>query len=171
MTQRLSMACGVLSGMLLLTAALPLQAAPVAAPTVGEGKKVAIEYTLFLQEQEMITTNAGQEPLVYEHGKNEILPGLERALEGMRVGDRRQGVINPEEGYGPQIEEAVVEVDVEKLPQESREIGALVQLNLPDGQALEGQVTEVNQARATVDFNHPLAGQTLYFDVTVVEIR
>ncbi|HSR36839.1 MAG TPA: hypothetical protein VLL73_06615, partial [Desulfurivibrionaceae bacterium] len=66
---------------------------------------------------------------------------------------------------------AIIVVDADKLPQESRVAGALVQLSMPDGQTLEGQVTAMNHAKATVDFNHPLAGKTLHFDVKVVDIQ
>ena len=169
----ITLLCQMLWVVLLLAIVSPGQAASAteAAPLVGKGKTVALEYTLFLAEQEMITTNAGQEPLVYEHGNNEILPGLERALEGLKTGDRKQVTVNPEDGYGQVVQEAVVEVDAEKLPPESREIGALVQLNMPGGEVLQGQVTGLHQAKATVDFNHPLAGKTLYFEVKVVEIK
>lgn len=154
---------------LLLTAPRPLLAAPSA--TVAPGKKVSLEYSLVLEEQETITTNAGHDPLVYEHGKHEIIPTLEQALEGLTVGDRKQITLKPEEAYGPVIQEAVVEVDTERLPQDSRMAGALVQLGMPDGNTLDGRVTAINHHKATVDFNHPLAGKTLHFDITVVAIQ
>jgi FKBP-type peptidyl-prolyl cis-trans isomerase 2 len=69
------------------------------------------------------------------------------------------------------VGEAIIEVDADKLPQESRMAGALVRLDMPDGQALEGQVTRIDHARATVDFNHPLAGKTLHFDIKILDIR
>jgi FKBP-type peptidyl-prolyl cis-trans isomerase 2 len=154
---------------LLLATPHPLLAAPSA--TVATGKKVSLEYSLLLGEQETITTNAGHEPLVYEHGKHEIIPTLEQALEGLQVGDRKQITLKPEEAYGPVIQEAIVEVEAERLPQESRTVGALVQLNMPDGNILDGQITAINHSKATVDFNHPLAGKTLHFDITVVAIQ
>lgn len=155
----------------LLILALPQSLLAATAPTVAAGKKISLEYSLFLDEEETITTNAGHEPLVYEHGKHEIIPGLEQALEGLAVGDQKQVTLKPEEAYGPVIKEAIIEVDAEKLPQESRMAGALVRLDMPDGQTLEGRVTELNHAKATVDFNHPLAGKTLHFDVKVMEIQ
>jgi len=154
-----------------LPLAIPQKPLAAVTPTVTAGKKISLEYSLFLEEDEAITSNTGQEPLVYEHGKHEIIPGLEQALEGMKIGEQRQVTLKPEEAYGPVVKEAIIEVDADKLPQESRMAGALVRLDLPDGQALEGQVTKLNHAKATVDFNHPLAGKTIHFDVKVVDIR
>ena len=155
----------------LLILAVPQSLPAATAPTVAAGKKISLEYSLFLDEEETIATNAGHEPLVYEHGRHEIIPGLEQALEGMKAGDRKQITLKPEEAYGPVIKEAIIKVDADKLPQESRMAGALVRLDMPDGQALEGQVTALNHAKATVNFNHPLAGKTLHFDVKVVDIQ
>ncbi|MEW6593673.1 MAG: FKBP-type peptidyl-prolyl cis-trans isomerase [Thermodesulfobacteriota bacterium] len=154
---------------LLLLAPPLLPAAPI--PTVATGKKISLEYSLLLEGEETIDSNAGHEPLVYEHGSQELIPGLERALEGMRIGERKQVTLTPDEAYGPVVGEAIIEVDADKLPQESRMAGALVRLDMPDGQALEGQVTRINHARATVDFNHPLAGKTLHFDIKILDIR
>lgn len=167
MSRRLS----TLSPLLLLGFLLTPPTLAATIQTVASGKKISLEYSLALEEEEIITSNAGGEPLVYEHGKQEIIPGLEQALEGMKIGDQKQITLRPEEAYGPVIGEAIIEVDAEKLPQESRMAGALVRLDMPDGQALEGQVTKVNHAKATVDFNHPLAGKTLHFDIKVVDIQ
>lgn len=153
---------------LLLSPDRPALAA--AAPAVAQGKRVFLEYTLTLEEQGTLVTTA-REPMEYEHGKEEIIPALERALEGMHVGDRKQVTLGPEEGFGPFIQEAIVELDTETLPQESRMAGALVRLDMPDGEAIEGEVTAVHQNRATVNFNHPLAGKILHFDIMVVAIH
>lgn len=154
---------------LFLVPPAPLLAAPTAA--VSAGKRVSLEYTLLLEEQGALLNAGDMEPMEYEHGKAEILPALEQALEGLHVGDRKQVTLTPDQGFGPFVEEAIVEVDTEKLPQESRTAGALVQLDMPDGETLEGQVTRISQNRATVDFNHPFAGKTLHFDIKVVAIR
>lgn len=169
MSRRLSALLIPLLPALLLATQQPSLAA--ATPTVATGKKISLEYSLFLDEDETITSNAGREPLIYEHGKHEIIPGLEQALEGMKIGDQKQVTLKPEEAYGPVVNEAIIEVDADKLPQESRMAGSLVRLDMPDGQALEGLVTKLNHAKATVDFNHPLAGKTLHFDVKVVDIQ
>lgn len=167
---RMQIACWAL---LFVAYAAHAQAAPAgkSVSSIAKGKKVSFEYTLFLENQEKIAGNIGQEPLIYEHGAQEIIPGLERALEGMKSGDRKKITIKPEDGYGPLVNEAIVEVETAKLPRESRAAGAMVQLNMPDGEALEGLVTRVDGAKATVDFNHPLAGKTLYFDVKVLAVQ
>ena len=81
--------------------------------TVSAGTKVSIEYTLRLEDKAVIDTNVGSDPLTYVHGSQQIIPGLEKALEGMKMGDSKQVTIKPEEGYGRVNEEAFVEVKKE----------------------------------------------------------
>jgi len=138
--------------------------------TIAEGKKVSFEYTLTLEDKEVIDSNVGKEPLTYVQGSKQIVPGLEKAMEGLTVGDTKQVTVIPEEGYGPIITEAVIEVKKEQLPEDAREVGALVQ-GQGGGQTLRGKVTELKEDTAVVDFNHPLAGKTLFFDVKVLEIQ
>ncbi len=139
--------------------------------SITEGKTVSIEYTLKLQNDEVVDTNVGGEPLTYVHGSNQIIPGLEKEIEGLEKGDERKVEVKPEEGYGPTIPEAVIEVEKTQLPQELQQTGARVQSQSPDGQTLRGRVTELKESTATIDFNHPLAGETLYFDVKVVDVQ
>jgi len=139
--------------------------------TITTGKTVSIEYTLTLENNEVIDTNVGNEPLTYVQGSNQIIPGLENAMDGMKVGETKQVTVEPEEGYGPVIDEAIVEVDKEQLPEGACEVDAMVQAQGPDGQILRGQVTKVEGDKAVIDFNHPLAGKKLYFDVKVINIQ
>jgi len=140
--------------------------------TITKGSSVAFEYTLTVEGgNEILDSNVGGPPLTYKHGAGEIIPGLEKAMEGMKVGESKHVVVAPEDAYGPVIEQAIIKVEKEKLPAEVRKAGSPVMLNTPDGRSLRGVVTEVGESEATVDFNHPLAGKTLVFDVKIVEIK
>lgn len=139
--------------------------------TITAQKKVSIEYTLSLENEEIVATNVGSQPLTYVHGTNQIIPGLEKAMEGMKIGDSKQVTVKPEDGYGPVIQEAIVEVSKEQLPPETWKVGAKVQGQGPGGQILRGQVTDIKDDKATIDFNHPLAGKTLFFEVKVLDIQ
>jgi FKBP-type peptidyl-prolyl cis-trans isomerase SlyD len=141
--------------------------------TIAEGKTVSIEYTLTLEDKEVIDTNVGGQPLTYVHGSNQIIPGLEKAMLGMQVGDSRNVTVEPEEGYGHTIEEAIIEVEKEQLPPEVFKVGAQVQGQGQgqEGQVVRGQVTGINGDTAVIDFNHPLAGKTLFFDIKIIDIK
>ncbi len=141
--------------------------------TITEGKTVSIEYTLKLENEEVVDTNVGGEPLKFTQGSKQIIPGLEKEMEGMGVGDSKQVTVTPEEGYGPVYQEAVAEFSKDSLPPDVWKVGAVVQGKSQAGQVLRGFVTEINEDddKATIDFNHPLAGKTLLFDVKVLEVQ
>ena len=139
--------------------------------SVAEGSTVSLEYTLSLQDKEVIDTNKGGQPLTFVYGAKQIIPGLEKEMAGMKIGESKNVTIQPEEGYGPVIEQAIIEVDRDKLPAEAWQVGANVQGQGPGGQIVRGQVTALQEDKATVDFNHPLAGRTLYFEVKVLDIQ
>ncbi|MEE9543316.1 MAG: FKBP-type peptidyl-prolyl cis-trans isomerase, partial [Thermodesulfobacteriota bacterium] len=84
--------------------------------TVTAGKDVSIEYTLTLEGKEVVDSNVGGEPLVLTHGSGLIISGLEKALEGMKVGETKQVTVSPDEGYGPVNPEALQEVKKEDVP-------------------------------------------------------
>ncbi len=139
--------------------------------TVSTGKQVAIEYTLTLGDNEIVDTNVDKEPLVFVHGKDQVLTGLESALEGMTAGESKKVVLEPEEAYGQVIQDALIKVPLDQLPDDVREEGALVQGKNTDGQMIRGQVDSIEEDEATIDFNHPLAGKTLHFDVKILSVE
>jgi FKBP-type peptidyl-prolyl cis-trans isomerase SlyD len=140
------------------------------AMTVSQGKEVSIEYTLKLEDKTVVDTNVGSEPLTYTQGANEIIPGLEKQLEGMKAGDTKQVEVKPAEGYGEVIQEAFQEVKREQVP-ENVKIGDLLQGQDPNGQRIQARVTEIKDKTVVLDFNHPLAGKTLYFDVKILKVQ
>jgi FKBP-type peptidyl-prolyl cis-trans isomerase SlyD len=139
--------------------------------TVTEGSNVSIEYTLALQDKEVIDTNKGGQPLTFVYGASQIIPGLEKAMTGMKIGESRNVAVQPLEGYGPVLEEAIIEVGKDQLPPDAWQIGAHVQGQGPEGQVVRGQVKRLQDDKATIDFNHPLAGKTLFFEVKVLDIQ
>jgi FKBP-type peptidyl-prolyl cis-trans isomerase SlyD len=139
--------------------------------TITEGSNVSIEYTLALQDKEVIDTNVGAQPLTFVYGAKQIIPGLEKAMTGMKVGESKNVTVQPQEGYGPVIEEAIFEVGKDQLPADAWQIGAHIQGQGPEGQVVWGQVKELQDDKATIDCNHPLAGKTLFFEVKVLDIQ
>jgi FKBP-type peptidyl-prolyl cis-trans isomerase SlyD len=138
--------------------------------TVSQGKEISIEYTLRLSDQSVVDTNVGSEPLTFTQGSSEIIPGLEKQLEGMTVGEAKQVEVNQEEGYGEVIQEAIQEVKREQVPNNAK-IGDLLQGQDPDGHTIQARVTEIKDQTVVLDFNHPLAGKTLFFDVKILNIQ
>ncbi|HHO77192.1 MAG TPA: peptidylprolyl isomerase [Deltaproteobacteria bacterium] len=167
--------CGILYGIVWVTLAASVVSAETQkggeAMTIATGKTVSIEYTLTLENKEVIDTNRGSDPLTYVQGSSQIIPGLENAMDGMKVGETKQVEVEPEDGYGPVFQDAIVEVNRDQLPEGACEVDAQLQAQGPDGQILRGKVTKIENDKAFVDFNHPLAGKKLFFDVKVLDIK
>ncbi len=138
---------------------------------IRNGHKVSLEYTVFLEDGTQIDTNVGEDPLVFVLGTNQVFPALEAALMGLQVGDSKQILLRPEDAYGPVLQEAYREVDIETVPAPYRYAGAVLGIQDPSGGVYPIRVHEVRQDRIVLDFNHPLAGKALRFDVKVVEVK
>lgn len=138
---------------------------------VSKGKHVSLEYTLKLSEKEVVESNVGGEPMTYVHGAQEIVPGLEKALEGMAVGEKKHIAVKPADAYGEVDQKAIQEVKKSLVPEHAWKVGAELEARGPEGQSLFPHVTAVKDETIVLDFNHPLAGKTLYFDVKILEIR
>jgi FKBP-type peptidyl-prolyl cis-trans isomerase SlyD len=119
----------------------------------------------------VIDTNVGKEPLTYIQGAGQIVKGLERELNGLKVGDRKKVAVKPEDGYGMPSEKAFQEIARESIPAEAQKAGAMLMSKAPDGRAVQFRVHEVKEKTIVIDFNHPLAGRTLHFDVKVKDIK
>lgn len=138
---------------------------------IEKGKTVTFEYTLTIEKSnEVIDTNVGGEPLTFTHGSSQIIPGLEDQMTGMKAGDQRKVTVKPEDAYGPKLEEAVIELRTEQVPENSRKIGSMLQTQSPEGQIIRGRITRIDDDKAVIDLNHPLAGETL-FDVNVLDVK
>lgn len=131
---------------------------------------VGIDYKLTVADGTEVDTTANRGPMEYLHGHQNIIPGLEKELEGHEVGDTLDVTVSPNEGYGEHDPERVVQVNREQLGFEA-EVGAVVSAKLPDGREQHLLIAEIEDDTVTLDGNHPLAGQTLRFEVSVASIR
>ena len=139
--------------------------------TVSSGTRVSIEYTLRLEDAAVIDTNVGSDPLTYVHGSQQIIPRLEKALEGMKIGESKQVTVKPEEGYGLVDQEAFVEVKKDQIPQDTLKVGAQLKGRDASGRPVYARVVEIKDKTVVLDLNHPLAGKTLYFKVKILDIQ
>ena len=147
------------------------EAATSEAAKVASGKKISIEYTLALDDGTQADSNVGQEPLVYQHGANQILPALEQALLGLAVNDTKHVTISPKDGYGDVDPKNVKQVALEEIPEAARKIDAVLIGVDEDGNQVPVRVQKVEAEKVTLDLNHPLAGRTLIFDVKILKIE
>lgn len=132
---------------------------------------VRIDYTLTNNEGEVLDTSKGREPLAYVHGVGGLIPGLEEELDGKAAGDSLKVSIPPEKGYGERNDGLVQTVPREQLPAEADvKIGMQFQAQSNAGVHVV-TVTEIAGEEVTLDANHPLAGETLNFDVNIVDVR
>lgn len=145
--------------------------APAAADlVVGENMDVGLEYTLTV-DGSVVDSTEGKPPLHYIHGRNQLIPGLERQLAGMRVGESKDVTIAPEDGYGAVDPNAFLEIPKEQLPTEvPPTVGMVLRGVNPDGQTFQATIAEMKETTAVLNLNHPLAGKTLAFNVKVVAI-
>ena len=138
---------------------------------VAENKVVSIDYTLKNEGGEVLDSSDGRGPLAYLHGHGNIIPGLERAIEGQEQGADLSVSVPPEEAYGPYREELVQEVPLDAFSGvEQVEAGMRFQVQSQAGPMMI-KVTQIEGENATVDGNHDLAGQTLDFQVSIRDIR
>jgi FKBP-type peptidyl-prolyl cis-trans isomerase SlyD len=139
--------------------------------SIIKDKVVSIDYTLTNDTGEVLDTSRGKEPLAYLHGAGNIIPGLEDALEGKREGDQLNVSITPDQAYGHKDDRLIQQVPRAAF-QGVQQIAAGMQFqaNTQQGPRII-TVVDVQGDQITIDANHPLAGQTLNFDVSVVGIR
>lgn len=137
---------------------------------IKEGSKVKFDYTLTV-DGTVRDTSAGREPLEYTQGAGQIIPGLEEEMAGLSVGDKKTVKIAPEKAYGILQEEAIKRVPKEAISNADQlKIGDMVGAS-NEGHTFRATVKEVTDKEVTLDFNHPLAGKELSFDVEVKEIN
>jgi FKBP-type peptidyl-prolyl cis-trans isomerase 2 len=133
---------------------------------VGDGMAVSFEYTVALADKTVVTSNVGKVPLVYQHGQQQILPGLEKALTGMKAGESKHVDLAAADAYGAYDDKAKVTVKRDQVPPD---VKADMTLSSPDGRTVK--VVEINEQDVVLDLNHPLAGKDLAFDVKIVKVE
>lgn len=157
-----------LLGLVALALSSASLAAPVGTPVITKGKKVDIEFTLSLDDGSTVQTNVGGRPLTFVAGEGQIIPGLEAALEGKAARERVRVKVPPEQAYGPRDARKTQKIPLDKIPEDARKVGTLLNAQGFDGPV---RVAEVRPDVVVLDFNHPLAGKALTFDVLVLSIN
>ena len=138
---------------------------------IAKNSVAAFHYTLTDDQNQVIDSSTGRDPLTYLHGSGQIVPGLEKQMEGRVVGDKFDAEVAPEEGYGVHQAELMQEVPREAFQGvEDIQPGMQFQGNGPQGQ-INVTVTKVEDDKVFIDGNHPLAGKTLHFAIEVTDVR
>ena len=139
--------------------------------TITTGSVVLFDYTLTDDEKEVIDSSKGEEPLAHIQGEGQIVKGLEKAMEGKKKGDHFNVIVSPEDGYGLTNPEKIVTVPASEI-EGAEELEEVMQL---EASSEAGEqvvvVSRINGEQVTLDGNHPLAGMTLHFEITIRDVR
>jgi len=138
---------------------------------ITEKSVVSLHYKGTLEDGSVFDSSEGRDPLVFIFGTGMIIPGLEAGIDGLKAGDKKTINVKSDEAYGQRKEEAMQEVPKEHLPQDAElKVGMQLAAQGPQG-AIPVVISEIKDKTVVVDFNHPLAGKDLTFDVEVIEVR
>jgi FKBP-type peptidyl-prolyl cis-trans isomerase SlyD len=137
---------------------------------VGPKTAVTIHYTVKDDAGEVLDTTEGRDPMTYLHGADNVVPGLEAALEGKGPGAKVEATLTPEQGYGQRDESKVRNVPIRRFADEKIRIGGRHRVAVETGWIV-AYVKEIKGDYALIDGNHPLAGKTLHFQVEVTAVR
>ncbi|OGB96312.1 MAG: hypothetical protein A3G35_20265 [candidate division NC10 bacterium RIFCSPLOWO2_12_FULL_66_18] len=139
---------------------------------IGPNTIVTMDYTLRLDSGEVVDSSDGNDPLVFLFGQGQIIPGLERELTGLKVGDQKEVRVAPDEAYGSREPRAVHQIPLDRFPEDiTPAVGLRLTVQGPQGEEVPFTIAGISDGRATLDFNHPLAGENLTFSVTVQDVR
>jgi FKBP-type peptidyl-prolyl cis-trans isomerase 2 len=140
-------------------------------PKVKEGDTVKVHYTGKLEDGSVFDSSVSRDPLEVTLGEGKLIPGFEKAVVGLEVGDKTTANIVSADAYGERRDDLEVTIEREQLPEDIEpEVGMQLQLNQPNGQPVPVQITKVEEENIIIDANHPLAGKDLTFDIELVEI-
>ncbi len=144
----------------------------MAAEKVEQDVVVTLQYKLSLDDGELVEESEQDDPLMYLHGHQNIIPGLEEALEGMSIGEKKNIIVEPEDGYGEYDAEDMGRIERDDLPAEfDPEPGMVIEVTDDDGAEAEAVIVEVDDDGILLDFNHPMAGERLHFEVEITGLR
>jgi FKBP-type peptidyl-prolyl cis-trans isomerase SlyD len=138
---------------------------------VKDNLVVTLDYKLIVEDEMLESTEDG-EPIKFIQGIGQIIPGLENALYGLKIGDQKTVVIQPEDAYGEYDPESLQEANKEEFSEEvPLDVGTFLDLEDDEGDFLSAQIVAAEEDTVTLDFNHPLAGKTLTFEITLTDLR
>jgi peptidylprolyl isomerase len=136
-----------------------------------KGDFVHVHYTGRLNDGTVFDTSENREPLTFQLGKGQVIPGFEKALEGMAEGETKTELIPADKAYGPRLEQLTFTVPRENLPEGyDPQEGEVMRMETRDGRQMDVVVTHSDEGFVKMDANHPLAGQDLTFDIELVEV-
>lgn len=137
---------------------------------VATGKKIKMDYTLTVNN-EQVETSVGKQPLEFVYGDHSIIPGLEKGIEGMKVGEEKTLAIEPKDAYGEVDPKALREFPLSSMPKTPEpKVGMVLEAQAPDGETFPAVISEIKGDKVLLDFNHPLAGKQLTFKVKILDI-
>ena len=138
---------------------------------VENGQKVKIHYTGTLDDGSQFDSSVGRDPLEFEMGAGMVIPGFEKGVKEMEVGEKKTIHIPAAEAYGERREDMIIQFERSQLPEDLKpEVGMGLQMQGPQGQPVPVTVTAVDEESITIDANHQLAGKNLNFELELVEI-
>lgn len=135
---------------------------------VKEGDKVRVHYTGTLEDGTVFDSSEGGEPLEFQVGSGQIIEGFESGIMGMEEGEQRKLSVPPEKAYGPRRDDLVGKLPTDQVKDLDLQPGSNVQVQTKQGDVIKAKVVEVADDGVLVDINHPLAGETMNFDVKLV---
>lgn len=136
-----------------------------------QGDTVKVHYTGKLDSGEVFDTTSNGDPIEFTLGEGRIIPGFENAVAGMAEGENKTVTVEPEEAYGPRQEDRMLEIPRNEMPEHIQpEVGQSLQIRHQNGESFVVAVSEVKEDTVTLDANHPLAGQSLTFEIELVEV-
>ena len=139
---------------------------------VSKDKVITANYVLKNIDGELLDESTPENPMAYLHGSGDVAEGLENALEGKVISDKINVTLKPDEAYGDYDESLVQEVSKEMFSDiEELEEGLIFQAETPEGEVREYEIVGIEGDKITIDSNHPLAGETLVFDIDITGIR
>ena len=137
---------------------------------VATGDQIRVNYVGRFENGSTFDSSEGREPLEFTVGAEQVIPGFDRAVVGLKPGESCKVAVAPENGYGAHVPEMVAEVERHLIPDsEKLVLGSMLEVSVEDGQTLEVQVVELSDAVVTLDGNHPLAGKELHFEIELLE--
>ena len=138
---------------------------------IDEGMEVTLHFTLKLEDGTVVDSTRDKEPATFQVGDGNLPPGFERPLTGMTGGESGSFEITPEHGFGQHNPQNIQLLSRDDFADIEPEIGTVMSFADPAGGELPGVIVAVNERQVEVDFNHPLAGRTLTFEVEVLDVK
>ena len=137
---------------------------------VATGDQIRVHYVGSFVNGSTFDSSEGREPLEFTVGAEQVIPGFDQAVVGLKPGESCKVAVAPENGYGAHVPEMIAEVERHLIPDsEKLVLGSMLEVSVEDGQTLEVQVVELSDTVVTLDGNHPLAGKELHFEIELLE--